>query len=87
MMAEEKLRVGTWVSLITLAIIIAGGWMQVNTRISVLETQVKADHDLYQTNQINDSGEIEGINAKLDNIQQSITKLSDLKADKEFKHD
>lgn len=28
MMAEEKLRVGTWVSLITLAIIIAGGWMQ-----------------------------------------------------------
>ena len=86
-MAEEKLRVGTWVSLITLAIIIAGGWMQVNTRISVLETQVKADHDLYQTNQINDSGEIEGINAKLDNIQQIITKLSDLKADKEFKHD
>lgn len=86
-MAEEKLRVGTWVSLITLAIIIAGGWMQVNTRISVLETQVKADHDLYQTNQINDSGKIDGINAKLDNIQQSIIKLSDLKADKEFKHD
>ena len=86
-MAEERLRVGTWVSLITLAIIIAGGWMQVNTRISVLETQVKADHNLYQTNQINASGEIDGINAKLDNIQQSIIKLSDLKADKEFKHD
>ena len=86
-MAEEKLRIGTWVSLITLAIIIAGGWMQVNTRISVLETQVKADHDLYQANQINASGEIDGINAKLDNIQQSIIKLSDLKADKEFKHD
>ena len=85
MMAEEKLRVGTWVSLITLAIIIAGGWMQVNTRISVLETQVKADHDLYQTHLINASGEVDGINAKLDNIQQSIIKLSDLKADKEFK--
>ena len=81
MMAEEKLRVGTWVSLITLAIIIAGGWMQVNTRISVLETQVKADHDLFE----NSNNDIEGINAKLDNIQQSVTKLSDLKADKQFK--
>lgn len=86
-MAEEKLRVTTWIALITLAILLIGQWVSVNARLSVLEAQVKADHDLYQTNQINDSGEIEGINAKLDNIQQSITKLSDLKADKEFKHD
>ena len=86
-MAEEKLRVTTWIALITLAILLIGQWVSVNARLSVLETQVKADHDLYQTNQINDSGEIDGINAKLDNIQQSIIKLSDLKADKEFKHD
>ena len=37
MMAEEKLRVGTWVSLITLAIIIAGGWMQVKLGWANLE--------------------------------------------------
>ena len=86
-MAEEKLRVTTWIALITLAILLIGQWVSVNARLSVLETQVKADHDLYQINQINDSGEIDGINAKLDNIQQSIIKLSDLKADKEFKHD
>ena len=86
-MAEEKLRVTTWIALITLAILLIGQWVSVNARLSVLQTQDKADHDQYQTNQINDSGEIEGINAKLDNIQQSIIKLSDLKADKEFKHD
>lgn len=86
-MAEEKLRVTTWIALITLAILLIGQWVSVNARLSVLETQVKVNHDLYQTNQIKDSGEIEGINAKLDNIQQSIIKLSDLKADKEFKHD
>ena len=86
-MAEERLRIGTWIALITLAILLIGQWVSVNARLSVLETQVKADHDLYQTNQINDSGKIDGINAKLDNIQQSIIKLSDLKADKEFKHD
>lgn len=86
-MAEEKLRVTTWIALITLAILLIGQWVSVNARLSVLETQVKADHNLYQTNQINASSDIDGINAKLDNIQQSIIKLSDLKADKEFKHD
>lgn len=86
-MAEEKLRVTTWIALITLVILLIGQWVSVNARLSVLETQVKADHNLYQSNQIIDSGEIDGINAKLDNIQQSIIKLSDLKADKEFKHD
>lgn len=84
-MAEERLRVGTWVALITLAILLVSQWVTVNARISVLETQVKADHDLYEGNQINASNDIKSINIKLDNIQQSIIKLSDLKADKEFK--
>ena len=86
-MAEEKLRITTWIALTTLALLIIGQWVSVNARLSVLETQVKADHDLYHTHLINASDEVDGINAKLDNIQQSIIKLSDLKADKEFKHD
>ena len=80
-MAEEKLRVTTWIALITLAILLIGQWVSVNARLSVLETQVKADHDLYE----NSNNDISCINTKLDNIQQSIIKLSDLKADKEFK--
>ena len=80
-MAEERLRIGTWIALITLAILLCGQWVMVNSRIAVLEAQVKADHDLYE----NSNGDISVINTKLDNIQQSIIKLSDLKADKEFK--
>ena len=82
-MAEEKLRVTTWIALITLAILLIGQWVSVNARLSVLEAQVKADHDRYE----NSNEDISVINTKLDNIQQSIIKLSDLKADKEFKHD
>jgi len=82
-MAEEKLRVTTWIALITLAILLIGQWVSVNARLSVLEAQVKADHDRYE----NSNEDISVINTKLDNIQQSIIKLSDLKADREFKHD
>lgn len=83
-MAEEKLRIGTWLALITLALLLVGQWVTVNSRISVLEMQVKSDHELYDQNTIEASNDIKGINMKLDNIQQSIIKLSDLKADKEF---
>lgn len=83
-MAEERLRIGTWLALITLALLLVGQWVTVNSRISVLEMQVKSDHELYEQNTLESSNDIKGINMKLDNIQQSIIKLSDLKADKEF---
>src|SRR5574344_635867 len=79
-MAEERLRIGTWIALGTLAILLCGQWVMVNSRIAVLEAQVKADHDLFE----NSNEDISCINTKLDNIQQSIIKLSDLKADKKF---
>ena len=83
-MAEERLRIGTWLALITLALLLVGQWVTVNSRISVLEMQVKSDHELYEQNTLESSNDIKCINMKLDNIQQSIIKLSDLKADKEF---
>ena len=40
-MAEERLRIGTWIALGTLAILLCGQWVMVNSRIAVLEAQVK----------------------------------------------
>ena len=37
--------------LATALIVIAGAWVQINSRISVLEVQVQNDQDLFVTNQ------------------------------------
>lgn len=61
------------------------GWIQINSRISVIEVQVQRDHDMFVANQRKSTEDMEILIDKLNDIQIKVTQLGDLKADKEFK--
>lgn len=61
------------------------GWIQINSRISVVEVQVQRDHDMFVANQRKSTEDMEILIDKLNDIQIKVTQLGDLKADKEFK--
>jgi hypothetical protein len=62
-----------------------GAWIQINSRISVLEVQVQNDHDMFIVNQDKASKDMAVLMQKINDIQIKVTQLGDLKADKEFK--
>ena len=70
--------------LATALIVIAGAWVQINSRISVLEVQVQNDHDLFVTNQQKAEKDMCLLIDKINDIQLKVTRLSDTKADKKF---
>ena len=61
------------------------GWIQINSRISVVEVQVQRDHDMFVANQRKSTEDMEILIDKLNDIQIKVTQLGDLKADKKFK--
>ena len=61
-------------------IAIAGAWVQLNSRISILEVQVDNDHRLF----IGSQDDMKEINAKLDEINIKVTHLNDIKEDRDF---
>jgi hypothetical protein len=63
----------------------AGAWIQINSRISVVEIQVQNDHDMFIVNQDKASKDMAVLMQKINDIQIKVTQLGDLKADKEFK--
>lgn len=71
--------------LATALIVIAGAWVQINSRISVLEVQVQNDHDMFIVNQEKASKDMQVLMNKINDIQIKVTQLSDLKQDKIFK--
>ena len=70
--------------LATALIVIAGAWIQINSRISVLEVQVQNDHDLFVTNQQKAEKDMCLLIDKINDIQLKVTRLSDTKADKKY---
>ena len=70
--------------LATALIVIAGAWVQINSRISVLEVQVQNDHDLFITNQQKAEKDMCLLIDKINDIQLKVTRLSDTKADKKY---
>jgi hypothetical protein len=62
-----------------------GAWIQINSRISVVEVQVQNDHDLFIVNQDKANKDMTVLMNKVNDIQIKVTQLGDLKADKEFK--
>ena len=62
-----------------------GAWIQINSRISVVEIQVQNDHDMFIVNQDKASKDMCVLMQKINDIQIKVTQLGDLKADKEFK--
>ena len=70
--------------LATALIVIAGAWVQINSRISVLEVQVQNDHDLFVNNQQKAEKDMCLLIDKINDIQLKVTRLSDTKADKKY---
>ena len=70
--------------LATALIVIAGAWVQINSRISVLEVQVQNDHDMFITNQQKAEKDMCLLIDKISDIQLKVTRLSDTKADKKY---
>ena len=70
--------------LATALIVIAGAWVQINSRISVLEEQVQNDHDMFITNQQKAEKDMCLLIDKINDIQLKVTRLSDTKADKKY---
>jgi len=71
--------------LATVILAFIGAWIQINSRISVLEVQVQSDHDLFIVNQEKAFKNMGVLMNKINDIQIKVTQLSDLKQDKEFK--
>ena len=61
-------------------IAIAGAWVQLNSRISILEVQVNNDHQLF----IDSQDDMKEIKSKLDEINVKVTHLNDVKEDRDF---
>ena len=64
----------------TIAIAFFGGWVQLNSRISILEVQVSNNYKLYEDGQ----EDMKEIKAKLDEINVKVTHLNDIKEDRDF---
>ena len=67
--------------LVTVGLTFFGGWVQVNNRISVLEVEVKYQHQIYNQN----SAKMDGLIQSVNDIKQNLVEMRGdmkLKADK-----
>lgn len=81
---EKGLR-NTFIGIIaTLVITFVGAWIQINSRIAILETQVDNDHQLFMDKNSNAQEDMKQINEKLDEINIKVTHLNDIKEDRAF---
>lgn len=74
-MSKNNIITETGIVVSALALVI-GGWVQVNSRISVLEVQVKQDHEMFMSQ----SKKIDEIGNNVNEIKNQITEMrGDLK--------
>lgn len=74
-MSKNNIITVTGIVVSALALVI-GGWVQVNSRISVLEVQVKQDHEMFMSQ----SKKIDEIGNNVNEIKNQITEMrGDLK--------
>lgn len=66
----------------TVIIAFIGAWIQINSRISILEVQVQNDHQSFSDNQNKSDKTMKELMNKINDIQIKVTQLSDLKENK-----
>lgn len=69
--------------IVTIVLVFIGAWIQLNSRISVLEVQVKSDHELFQSNIDKSDKDMEDVKSMLSDIKVTVTHLQDIKQDKQ----
>ena len=79
---DKSLR-NTLISVIaSIILVFVGAWIQLNSRISVLEVQVKSDHELFQSNIDKSDKDMEDVKSMLSDIKVTVIHLQDIKQDK-----
>ena len=66
----------------TVIIAFISAWIQINSRISILEVQVQNDHQAFSDNQNKSDKTMKELMNKINDIQIKVTQLSDLKENK-----
>ena len=69
--------------IVTIVLVFIGAWIQLNSRISVLEVQVKSDHELFQSNIDKSNKDMEDVKSMLSDIKVTVIHLQDIKQDKQ----
>lgn len=64
----------------SIIVAVAGSWVQLNQRISILEVQVTNDHQLF----IDSQGDMKEIKDMLGEINVKVSHLNDVKMDRSF---
>ena len=79
---NRKMVMEKWFGKVAMSIVIAiaigafSGWVQVNSRISVLEVQVQNDKELYQKNSEKADRQMNELMNKVNDIQVKVTELA-----------
>jgi uncharacterized membrane protein YqgA involved in biofilm formation len=68
--------------LATVIIAFIGAWIQINSRISILEVQVQDDHQAFSDQQAKSDKSMKELMDKVNDIQIKVTQLSDIKENK-----
>lgn len=66
----------------TIIVAFCGAWVQITSRISILEVQVRNDHDMFMANQDKADARMNEIIEKINDIQIKVTHLNDVKQDR-----
>ena len=79
---DKTLRNTLIMILATVIIAFIGAWIQINSRISILEVQVQNDHQAFSDQQDKSDKAMKELMNKVSDIQIKVTQLSDLKENK-----
>jgi uncharacterized membrane protein YqgA involved in biofilm formation len=80
---DKTLRNTLIMILATVIIAFIGAWIQINSRISILEVQVQNDHQAFSDQQTKSDKSMKELMDKVNDIQLKVTQLNDLKQNKE----
>jgi uncharacterized membrane protein YqgA involved in biofilm formation len=80
---DKTLRNTLIMILATVIIAFIGAWIQINSRISILEVQVQNDHQAFSDQQAKSDKSMKELMDKVNDIQLKVTQLNDLKQNKE----
>lgn len=60
----------------TVIVAFIGAWIQINSRIAVLEVQVRSDHDLFMRNSDRADSDMKVLKDKVTDIQVKVTEIA-----------
>jgi hypothetical protein len=85
---EEKVSRNTLLAVaVTIALAFGTAWVQINSRISMLEVQVHSDHSMYIDSNHRADENMKELKSKIDDIQVKVTELSVKQEKDEETHD